>query len=58
MPYGSWGSDASNTTANTAGWGGSGTVIYYTMRSDGFFISTEPPEKTIEELELEADWKL
>jgi hypothetical protein len=58
MPYGTWGTDASNTTANSAGWGNT-NVIYYTMRSDGgVVISTEPREKTVQQLEEEADWKL
>ena len=54
MPsYYSW--DSGNTTS--AAWPSG--IVYYTIRSDGgMYVSSEPPEKSIERLEEEADWKL
>ncbi len=53
--YGWYGGNAT-TTANTATpW--PGRVVYYTLNSDGSMSArTEPEEKTVDQLERDADW--
>lgn len=52
-----YGWDSSNTTTANTAWPSG--IVYYTIRGDGgIVVSSEPPEKSIERLEEEADWML